>query len=78
MDVYDVAKGLVVEVPEMRKEVFAVYYLARSAHDVLEYAELFEREGYRLAIKRDYVCGRVERQRPLAQYQRDARDRSAQ
>lgn len=44
MDVYDIAEGVIIEVPEVSKQVFPVHHLVRSPHEVFEEHEFLQRE----------------------------------
>ena len=50
VDIDDIAKGFVIEVPEVGEQILTVHHLVRVAHEVLEKAELLQGETDLLSI----------------------------
>ncbi len=50
VDIDDIAKSLVIEVPEMGEQVLTVHHLVRVTHEVLEKAKLFQGETDLISI----------------------------
>src|SRR3989344_5808055 len=60
MDVYNIAKAGIVEIPQMIEQVFPIYDLIRVPHEVFQKPEFFERERDFFAFPCNFTLCRIE------------------